>query len=41
MFLTICLVSVTGMLLEYMFVMSREANMDVGFIGVHFHSQIQ
>jgi len=39
MFLRICLVSVMGML-EYMFVMSREVNMDVDVIGVRFSSQI-
>ena len=37
MFLRICLVFLMGMS-EYMFVMSREANMDVGVIGVCFSS---
>jgi hypothetical protein len=40
MFFRICFVSVTGML-EYMLVMSREANMDVGVIGVCFSSRIR
>ena len=39
MFSRICLVSVTGMV-EYMFVMSREANMDVGGTGVCYSSRI-
>jgi hypothetical protein len=39
MFLSICLVSLQGML-QYMFVMSREANMVVGVIGVCFSSRI-
>ena len=39
MFLRICLVSLMGML-EYTFVMSREANMDEGVIGVCFSSRI-
>jgi hypothetical protein len=39
MFLRICLVSLQGML-EYMFVISREANMVVGVIDVCFSSEI-
>jgi len=38
-FLRICLVSAIGML-EYMFVMSREANIDVRVIRVRFSSRI-
>ena len=39
MFLRICLVSLKG-ILEYLFVMSREANRDVDVIGVCFSSQV-